>query len=146
MNREPRVRYKLVSEAGFAMEATNFETTCVPAKRSSVEDQLERSISAVCWAGGAGEQVPGLGPRTDWSLMAGCRKCRDVWLSTLGHSWLSEGQTSSSTVRLASWFGMDDPCRIRRAARDGRSPSWERRWEGWLWDSALWIFGCSSAM
>jgi hypothetical protein len=27
--------------------STNFETTCVPAKRSSVEDQLERSINAV---------------------------------------------------------------------------------------------------
>jgi hypothetical protein len=38
----------------------------VPAKRSSVEDQLERSISAVCRAGGALEQVPERkGLRTD---------------------------------------------------------------------------------
>jgi hypothetical protein len=27
--------------------STNYETTCVPAKRSSIEDQLEWSISAV---------------------------------------------------------------------------------------------------
>jgi hypothetical protein len=56
----------------------NFETTCVPAKSNDVEDRLGRSISAVCRAGGASEQVPGLGPRTDLSLMARCRKSHDV--------------------------------------------------------------------
>jgi hypothetical protein len=96
--------------------STNFETAGMPAKRSDMEDRLERIISAVCRAGGALEQVPERkGPRTDWSLTAGSRKSRDVWPSTLGHSWLSQGQTSSSTVRLASWFGTDDP-RCKRCA------------------------------
>jgi hypothetical protein len=62
------------------------------------------------------EQVRGLGPTTDWSPAAGCRKSRDVWPSTLGNSWLSQGQTSSSTVRLASWFGTYDPRRKRRSS------------------------------
>jgi hypothetical protein len=63
VNKEPRVRCKLVSEVGFAMEEENttvdyrtFQRTSkrrVPAKRNDVEDQLERSISAVCQAGGA---------------------------------------------------------------------------------------------
>jgi hypothetical protein len=35
----------------------NFKTTCVPAKRSDAEDQLERSISAVCQAGGVLSQA-----------------------------------------------------------------------------------------
>jgi hypothetical protein len=58
---------------------------------------------------GASLNKPVLGPRTDWSLTSGCRKSRDVWPSTLGHSWLSQDQTSSLRVRLASWFGTDDP-------------------------------------
>jgi hypothetical protein len=54
--------------------STSFETTYVPAKRNAVEDQLERSISAV-----SVEQVPERkGPRKDWSLTAGCMKNRDV--------------------------------------------------------------------
>jgi hypothetical protein len=96
--------------------STSFET-CVPAKRSSVEDRLERSISAVCRAWGAWKKVPERkGPRTDWSLTAGCRKCCDVWPSTMRHSWVSEGQTSLSTVHPASLFGTDDPRRKRRAS------------------------------